>query len=64
MTEFHQQLHERAQDALRSLSQAQTAGDDYSADIHTGELESILRLADEHDVRLPELDAFREAHAA
>ncbi len=59
MTEFVAALRDRAKEALRSLDEARGAGDDYSVDIHTSELESIQRLADEHDVRLPELAAFR-----
>jgi hypothetical protein len=58
MTEFLAQLRDRAQQALRSLDEAREAGDDYCVDIHTSELEAIKRLADEHDLRLPELDAF------
>ena len=64
MTEFHSQLRDRARDALRQLAEAQAAGDDYSVDIHTGELDSISRLADEHDLRLPEVEAFRSSRAA
>jgi hypothetical protein len=59
MTEFLTQLRDRAKEALKALEEAREAGDDYSVDIRTGELESIKRLADEHDVRLPELDGFR-----
>jgi len=59
MTEFLTQLRDRAREALKALEEAREAGDDYSVDIRTGELESIKRLADEHDVRLPELDGFR-----
>lgn len=64
MTEFHSGLHERAREALSSLSQAEASGDDFSVDIHTEEIGSLLRLADEHGVRLPELDAWRRDHAA
>lgn len=59
MTEFQTELRDRAREALQSLAQAREAGDDYSADVHTGELESIQRLADDNDVYLPELDRFR-----
>ncbi len=64
MTEFHAGLHERAEEALTALAQARATGDDYSVDIHTEELDSLLRLADEHGVRLPELDGWRRHHAA
>ncbi len=59
MTEFQSELRDRAKQALQSLDEARTSGDDYCADVHTGELESIARLADDHDVRIPELDRFR-----
>ncbi len=59
MTEFVAELRDRAAQALQALDEARRVGDDYSVGIHTGEIESIQRLADDHDVRLPELDAFR-----
>ena len=58
MSEFHTQLRERARQALAALHEARLADDDYSVDVRTGELESIARLASEHDLRLPELDSF------
>lgn len=58
MTEFQTELRDRAREALRSLAEAREAGDDYSADVHTGDLESIQRLADDNGVRLPELERF------
>lgn len=64
MTEFHTQLRDRAREALRQLADAQAADDDFSFDFHTGELDTISRLADEHDLRVPELDAWRRARAA
>ncbi|MEO3939153.1 hypothetical protein V3N99_20720 [Dermatophilaceae bacterium Soc4.6] len=64
MTEFHTRLHERAREALAGLDRARDCGEDYTADVLTGELESILRLADDHGVRLPELDDFRVRSAA
>lgn len=63
MTEFQAQLRDRARQALDALALAEESGDLYSVDVRTGELESIARLADEHDVRLPELDAFRSQAA-
>lgn len=64
MTEFHTQLRDRAREALRQLAEAQAADDDYSVDVRTGELDSISRTADEHDLRVPELDAWRRSRAA
>lgn len=63
MIEFQAQLRDRARQALDALALAEESGDLYSVDVRTGELESIARLADEHDVRLPELDAFRSRAA-
>jgi len=64
MTEFHAQLRDRAREALRQLAEAKATGDDYSIDVHSGELDSIARTAEEHDVRVPELETFRGSHAA
>jgi hypothetical protein len=61
MTEFVDQIRARVLDALGDLEQAQADGDDYSVSIHTGELESFARLADENDLRVPELEPFRAA---
>ena len=59
LTQFSAQLRNRARQALHDLAEAQDAADLYSADVHTGTLESISRLANDHDVQLPELDPFR-----
>ncbi len=59
LSQFSAQLRDRAQQALHSLAEAQDAGDLYSAHVHSGDLESIARLADDHDLHLPELDPFR-----
>ncbi|MGI8717900.1 MAG: hypothetical protein ACR2JN_08745 [Lapillicoccus sp.] len=63
MTEFQSELTDRARSALQQLAQAREAGDDYLAHVRVGELESIARLAAEHDVDLPELDEFRSPAA-
>lgn len=64
MTEFHAQLRGRAREAIRQLAEAEAEGDDYSVDVHTGELDSISRTAHEHDLWVPELEEFRQTHAA
>jgi hypothetical protein len=61
MTEFLDQLRHRVRHALDDLERARAAGDDYSVQIHTGELESIARIAESHGVRLRELDEFSVA---
>ncbi|MEO7447538.1 MAG: hypothetical protein ABI336_04630 [Humibacillus sp.] len=61
MTEFVEQIRLRVTDALGDLAQARAAGDDYRVQVHTGELESFARLADENGVSVPELEAFRAA---
>ncbi len=57
MTEFHAQLRARALDAVNDLTAAQESGDDFSVDVHRADLENIARIAREHGVSLPELDA-------
>lgn len=61
MTEFVDQIRRRVNDALDDLARARAEGDDYSAQIHTGELESFARLAAENGLRVPELEPFRAA---
>ncbi|MCU1535897.1 MAG: hypothetical protein JWP82_248 [Humibacillus sp.] len=61
MTEFVEQIRLRVSDALDDLARARSAGDDYQAQVHLGELESFARLADENGVTVPELEAFRAA---
>ncbi len=61
MTEFLDQLRHRVRQALDDLERARTAGDDYRVQVHTGELESMARIAESHGVRLPELDGVRPA---
>lgn len=61
MVEFLDQLRHRVRNALADLERARAAGDDYSVQVHTGELESIARIAESHGVRLPELEGFQAA---
>lgn len=61
MVEFLDQLRHRVRDALADLEQARDAGDDYRVQVHTGELESIARIAESHGVRIVELDGFSAA---
>ena len=53
VNEFFAQLQVRIEEAERLLAAAQADGDDYSATVHTGELDSLRRLARQHGLRLP-----------
>lgn len=64
MSEFQIQLQARVHEAIRSISEAEASGDDYSVTVHRGELEGIAWLAREHEVPLPELDGFCGGSAA
>jgi hypothetical protein len=61
MTEFLDQLRHRVRNALDELERARDTGDDYSIQVHTGELESIAQIAESHGVALRELDGFGPA---
>lgn len=55
MREFVSEVSERVVEARRSLAEADATGDDYLAGVRLGELESLARLAAEHDVEVPGL---------
>jgi hypothetical protein len=55
MTEFHAQLTARALEAARLLAAAQRSGDDFSVDVHRADLDTIVGIAHEHGVALPDL---------
>lgn len=61
MNEFRDEMQRRVTDALNDLEKANAAGDLYSVSVHTGELESFARLADEHGLHVPELVPYRAA---
>jgi hypothetical protein len=52
MSEFQTELRRRYSRAQAALRTAQETGDEYGADVHSGEIDSLRRLADEHDVTL------------
>ena len=52
MTEFHNEIRRRAQDAQKSLAEARATGDDYLAGIRLGEIQSLARIAAEHGLVL------------
>ncbi|GAB49436.1 hypothetical protein [Mobilicoccus pelagius] len=55
MTELQMQIVHRAQEALASLQAAEAEQDLHLAHIRLGELESLARTADEHDLDVPQL---------
>jgi hypothetical protein len=52
MSEFAAELRERFLTAMAALDAARESGDEYAADVRAGELESLRRLARDHDVPL------------
>ena len=61
MTEFHAEMRDRAVTAVQSLRAAQDSGDDFLVEAQQAELENLARLAEEHGLRIPELQAFTAA---
>lgn len=55
MTELHEQIRARVNEAVTSLQEAHTEGDDHMVEVRTGELESLAHLAHEHGLELPAL---------
>ena len=49
MSEFHEEIEGRLASAASSLAEAQRDGDDYLVQVRQGEIESLRRLAEEHD---------------
>ena len=49
MSEFQQEIQIRLESASQSLAEAERDGDDYLAQVRLGEIESLRRLAQEHD---------------
>ncbi|MDN5789897.1 MAG: hypothetical protein L0H25_03380 [Micrococcales bacterium] len=61
MSEFIEQIRERVHSVLQDLDRARRDGDDYAVQVHTGQLESLARVAAEHGVSLPVLEAYNPA---
>jgi hypothetical protein len=49
VSEFTHEIEARMETARRSLDEARTEGDDYLIQVRLGEIESLERLAAEHD---------------
>ena len=56
MSEFASEISERVAQARASLAEAEATGDDYLVRIRVGELESLARLAADHDLTVPGLE--------
>jgi hypothetical protein len=54
-SQFATDLRRRVREAQQALSEAKDEGDFYGVDIRTGELNSLLRMADENGVDIGEL---------
>ncbi|MGZ4650751.1 MAG: hypothetical protein ACXV3A_09475 [Kineosporiaceae bacterium] len=61
MSDFQREISHRITQARGDLSSAAEAGDDYLVEVHLGELESLARIAADHDVHV---DGVEEALAA
>lgn len=61
MSEFASNVNERVREARTALDGARSEGDDYLVSVHTGELESLARLAKEHDVPLEDVGLLGDA---
>jgi hypothetical protein len=53
MTRFAAALHRRILSASAALKLAHETGDDYAADVHRGDLDELLRIANANGVRSP-----------
>jgi len=60
MIEFRAEVRERVLRAVTSLDEARDNGDDHMVEVRTGELESLARLATEHELHVPGLDPFMD----
>ena len=56
MSEFHSEISNRIDRVRGDLARGAADGDDYLVEVSLGELESLARLAVEHDVRVDGLD--------
>lgn len=63
MTELTTHIVERTTAALTSLQHAETEGDHHLVGVHTGELESLARVAHSHGLDVPELRPYAPAVA-
>lgn len=52
MRQFDATISNRILEARQAIEEARTDGDDYLADIRVGELESLVRVAADHGIRV------------
>jgi hypothetical protein len=52
MSDFRAELRRRFRNAQAALREARETGDDYAADVRSGELDSLRRLAAAHGIDL------------
>lgn len=57
MSEFAEEVADRVRQARASLAEAEATGDDYLVGVRTGELESLARLAADHDLDVRHMDS-------
>ncbi len=62
MTQFDATINDRICQTRRALDDARTAGDDYLADVHLGELESLARMAADHGIHVDGVHETLAAH--
>ncbi|KNX36998.1 hypothetical protein [Luteipulveratus halotolerans] len=63
MISLREQLIVRLQDVTARLEDARGRRDEYDSMLATGEVESLLRIADDHGLHLPEADRLRACTA-
>ena len=61
MTELSAEIRAQAAEVTRTLREARAAGDDYLVEVSETELSDLARTAEEHGLRIPELDGVRGA---
>lgn len=62
MSDFGSEIAARVARTIDSLQAAEAADDDYLSTVLLGELESLARVAGEHDVDIPGLRELLERH--
>ena len=62
MTEFHNEIRRRAEEAQKSLAEARAGGDDYLAGVRLGEIQSLARIAADHGLVLDGVEEWLSAY--
>lgn len=62
MSDFGSEIAARVARTIASLQAAEAADDDYLSSVLVGELDSLARVAAEHDVYIPGLRSVLERH--